>query len=281
MSFEQWEQRYPLGDKVRVLTVHPAGLIALEKPVGILSHPNSRQDKERSLLKANYSHDHERYYNLNDQGDELFLCHRLDSATSGVILLAQSLEMAKTVRELFSSHRMEKHYLAVVRGRPRPQDVWIDHISPADMPYGGSRSGRPVQMRCRQQLVKLDANRLGLSLIQLIPATGRTHQLRIQCANHGLPILGDRTYGDFRVNRSLARLLGFERLFLHASELAFDFMHAGKLEKFRAESPMPNSFRLVIDQNPALNRVNYNLPPSRHGVPQSRRRNQGPASPRG
>ncbi len=274
MSFEEWEKRYPLGHNVRVLDVHPAGLIALEKPVNILSHPNSRKDKHRSLLEAHYSNQDERYYDLNDQGDELFLCHRLDSATSGVILLAQSLEMAKTIREVFSSHRMEKNYFAIVRGRPPAQDTWVDTFSASSAPYGGSRSGRPVQMRCRQQFMKQDANRLDLSLIKLMPTTGKTHQLRIQASNRGFPILGDKTYGDFRTNRMLARALGFDRLFLHSAALAFDFMHEGKLQKFRVESPVPNSFKLVLETNPALSRTHFSLPPqrpSRHGVPHARR----------
>ncbi|MDP0497498.1 MAG: RNA pseudouridine synthase [Verrucomicrobiota bacterium JB024] len=268
MSFEEWEKRYPLGPKVRVLAVHPAGLIALEKPVGILSHPNGKDDKHRSLLAAHYDLKTERYHDLNDSDDELYLCHRLDSATSGVILLAQNPEMAHTVRELFSSHRMEKHYYAVVQGHPRAQDNWIDLFPPSSMPYGSKGGGgRPVQMRCRMQFIKQDANRLGLSLIRLIPTTGRTHQLRIQSSKRGFPILGDRTYGDFRFNRNLARALNFDRLYLHSAVLGLDFMHEGKLEKFRVESPVPGSFKLVLDNNPALARLNLSSRPSRQGVP--------------
>ena len=274
MSFEEWEKRYPLGRHVRVLAVHPAGLIALEKPVNTLSHPNKREDKQRSLIQAHYDARQERYYDLNDSDDELYLCHRLDSGTSGVILLAQNLEIAKTVRGLFSTHRMEKQYLAIVRGRPPAQDSWTDLLPPSAMPYG-SQSGRPVQMRCRIQFMKQDANRLGLSLIRLMPATGRTHQLRIQSSKRNFPILGDRTYGDFRLNRSLARAIGIDRLYLHSHALALDFMDEGKLEKFRVESALPDSFKKVLEPNNAISRQNFSLPParpSRHGVPHARPR---------
>ncbi|MGE9293333.1 MAG: RluA family pseudouridine synthase [Puniceicoccales bacterium] len=276
MDDQAWETRYPLGDGVRVLAVHPAGLIALEKPVGVLSHPNGRRDKHRSLVASHYDHETERYYDLPEAGDELYLCHRLDSATSGVILLAQNPEMAQTVRELFSTHRMEKHYHAIVRGRPPAQENWVDRMSPAAMPYSGkpgghkTGGGRPVEMRCRMHFVKNDANRLGLSLLQLIPATGRTHQLRIQTSKRGFPILGDRTYGDFRLNRTIAQALDMDRLYLHAGLLAFDFLYEGKLQKFRAESPLPDEFQQIMGGNAKLSRLKFNLPgvrPSRVGVP--------------
>lgn len=269
-DFSHWEERYPLGHKVRVLAVHRAGLIALEKPLNILSHPNSRRDKKRSLIQAHYSMKRECYYDLHEEGDELHLCHRLDSATSGVILLATNREMADVVRRLFRERRVDKQYYAIVRGRPPANpDTWIDTFSPAirsNQPVG--KGPKPILMRSKQQLIKGDANRIGLSLLRLIPYTGRTHQLRMQCAAHYHPIVGDKTYGDFMLNRAIARGIGIDRLYLHAASIALEFMHEGELQRFRAESAMPHSFEMVIDQNAALSKIPFNLnrPPRPHAM---------------
>jgi 23S rRNA-/tRNA-specific pseudouridylate synthase len=75
-----------------------------------------------------------------------------------------------------------------------------------------------------------------LTLLKLEPITGRTHQLRVQCAFHGVPIVGDGTYGEFVFNREFARRTGHKRMFLHAASLRIPSLG------FSAESPVPPSF---------------------------------------
>jgi len=92
---------------------------------------------------------------------------------------------------------------------------------------------------------------LPLSLIQLEPRTGRTHQLRVQTAAHGHPILGDRTYGDFEFNKAVGTARGFKRLFLHAESTQLSFDWQGAKVDFKASSPMPKEFEeaLVADDD--------------------------------
>ena len=92
------------------------------------------------------------------------------------------------------------------------------------------------------QLLKATTTNPPLSLIQLEPKTGRSHQLRVQCAQRHLPIVGDATYGDFRLNRAFAKTTGEKRLFLHSARTCFEFEWQGRRHRFNAEAPVPTEF---------------------------------------
>jgi 23S rRNA-/tRNA-specific pseudouridylate synthase len=83
-------------------------------------------------------------------------------------------------------------------------------------------------------------------LLRLQPHTGRSHQLRVQCARRGLPIVGDQTYGDFRLNREFARHTGWKRLFLHSAETAFRYERRGRSFTFSARAPAPAEFAAAL-----------------------------------
>jgi tRNA pseudouridine65 synthase len=83
-------------------------------------------------------------------------------------------------------------------------------------------------------------------LIELTPRTGRSHQLRVQCAHRRLPIVGDATYGDFGGNRALAKETGVKRLCLHSHETRFDYEHEGRAVKFVATAPTPAEFLKLL-----------------------------------
>lgn len=85
----------------------------------------------------------------------------------------------------------------------------------------------------------------GLSLLRLEPHTGRSHQLRVQCARRRLPIVGDQTYGDFARNREFARRTGLKRLFLHSLATSFTYDWQGRACSFAAEAPLPADFTLI------------------------------------
>ena len=81
-----------------------------------------------------------------------------------------------------------------------------------------------------------------VSLIRLEPQTGRSHQLRVQCAKRGLPIVGDKTYGNFAANRLFARAGGARRMFLHSLEVSLDYSLGGAKFGFSAVAPLPPEF---------------------------------------
>ena len=85
-----------------------------------------------------------------------------------------------------------------------------------------------------------------LSLLRLEPQTGRSHQLRVQCARRRLPIVGDQTYGEFRLNREFAKASRNKRLFLHSLETSFTYRFGGKDHAFAATAPLPPEFTAYL-----------------------------------
>ena len=86
-----------------------------------------------------------------------------------------------------------------------------------------------------------------LSLLRLNPLTGRTHQLRVQCAKRKFPIIGDTTYGNFSLNREIQKATGYQRLFLHAYSIRIEWEWKQRQHFFRAESSIPNEFNELMD----------------------------------
>ncbi len=251
---EEMGRNWPLGRGVRVVATHPAGLIAFEKPAGLMAHPNQPAEEKQALVRAPYDLERECYrIPLADGGTRtVFLLNRIDSPTSGLVLGATDLQVARAVRQAFKENEVHKTYFALVKGgrlQP-PRGRWIDRLARrkigATVRMGVGAGGVPAatDFLWRRSGGKKDAP---VSLLELFPLTGRTHQLRVQCAAHRAPIVGDKTYGDFGFNRRVVAAGSADRLFLHAAALELVFPWKGREEKFRAESPLPESFAALLD----------------------------------
>lgn len=241
-----WET-LPLGEGVALLHRDGNGLAAFNKPAGVLSHPNMRADEPRSLLTCCYD-DEAQCFVWDGEGGEhrLWLLNRLDSATSGVILTAANAELARTIREQFAKKRVRKVYAALVFGKPSERmQMWKDLIAvqrKAGQVRSNALAGNIPSVT--QFLFQQHAQgAFSLSLVRLEPQTGRSHQLRVQCAKRHLPIVGDQTYGDFTLNRSFAKTTGHKRLFLHSLETSFSYEFGGRTNQFKASAPLPPEFR--------------------------------------
>jgi len=240
----------PLGRGVQIVARDANGLVAFDKPAGVLSHPNTARDEARSLLVAHYDTKGEFYHWPDDAGraaGKLWLLNRLDSATSGLLLAAASEKLALEIRALFQRRHIKKVYNAVVFGAPRAaREVWSDRL--AVEKQGGlirtATSGNiPAEAQMRVLRTKREAR--VLSLIELVPQTGRSHQLRVQCTKRHLPIVGDATYGNFRANHDYARATGEKRLFLHSVATEFEYTLNGREFHFMAKAPLPEEFLKV------------------------------------
>jgi 23S rRNA-/tRNA-specific pseudouridylate synthase len=103
-----------------------------------------------------------------------------------------------------------------------------------------------VPAESQMQVVRVKRTEPRLTLIRLEPRTGRSHQLRVQCAKSHLPIIGDQTYGDFARNREFAKLTGTKRLFLHSLETSFTYEWQGKTFSFSAKAKQPPEFEQFL-----------------------------------
>ena len=238
--------KLPLHPGCRLLTSHPAGLWAVDKAEGVMSHPNRDAERPQALLNLPYDATRECFA----EGDICwYLLNRLDAPTSGVILLADNEPLARAVWLAFAEHDVEKTYAALVKGIPvRPQERWQDHLQTGK--GGGGVRTRVLQGR-PNAFTEVEIKQTGegppaRSLLLLRPGTGRTHQLRVQCASRRLPIVGDATYGDFAFNREARRRWGTGRLFLHSWRTRLELEFKGSRLRFASESPLPEAFSIAL-----------------------------------
>jgi tRNA pseudouridine65 synthase len=236
----------PLGSDVRLLNRDANGLAAFDKPAGVLSHPNESQDEPRSLLACRYDKEAQCFQWSTPDGAprRLWLLNRLDSATSGVILTTASEKLAAVIREHFARKQVRKAYNALVFGHAHTkQEVWRDLLA-VNKKGGRVRTATigNIPSETHFQVIRHTQRTFSTSLIRLEPRTGRSHQLRVQCAKRHLPIIGDQTYGDFALNREFAKMTKSKRLFLHSLETAFTYEFGGQKFAFKASAPLPEEF---------------------------------------
>ncbi len=243
---EDFWDTLPLHDGVRLLAKDVNGLAAFDKPAGVLSHPNGSEDEARALLTSHYDKEAQCFTWKAADGTtrQLWLLNRLDSATSGVILTAASEKLAQVVREHFARKQVRKTYNALVFGHPHNKaGIWRDQIA---VQKQGAKirvvAHGNVPTETSFEVLRHAQRNFSTALIKLEPRTGRSHQLRVQCAKHQLPIIGDQTYGDFGLNREFAKANKTKRLFLHSLETAFTYEFGGKNHAFKAHAALPAEF---------------------------------------
>jgi len=231
-----------LNKNCRVLNQNADGVIAFEKAEGVLSHPNKKEDFSRSLFNTEYNEEDECYV---FQKKSLYLIHRLDSPTSGILLCANNKNLALSLKEAFESRNVDKCYYAWVKGGVGAKGIWRDFLSKKETPRGirmhSNKSGNLAETRF-ESVKKIFFLNHTLSLLKLYPLTGRTHQLRVHCQLNHCPIIGDLTYGDFNFNRTFSKQTNINRLLLHAFSLKISYSVRNRLHEFNVTSPLPSVF---------------------------------------
>ena len=242
----------PLDRECNIIDFHPSGIWALEKASGILSHPNRNGENKGVLLHSSYDFEKEKYHWIDAKGNkrEFHLVHRLDSATSGVILGVSNIDMAEKLKAAFLNRDVKKSYFAIVAYNGRPiRPIWKDFLqkNPAKgkIRVTSGKTGDSAITSVSMQ--RKTSTRFGnLALLELKPKTGRTHQLRVQCANRRLPIIGDRTYGNFELNRKIAKATKVQRICLHAAKISFSLTVNGECIQWEVEAAMPRAFARLL-----------------------------------
>ena len=198
-------------------------LLVLDKPAGLLCVPGRGDDKQDCLSAR-----------AQRQWPDARVVHRLDMATSGLVLMARSAPMQRLLGDAFAARQVHKGYEAIVDGLLPAAPDWslIDAPLAADWPRRPLQkidpAGKPSQTRWR---VKRLLPERQASHLWLEPLTGRSHQLRVHLLSIGHPILGDALYGSEEIRQRAPRLL------LHAATLALRHPADGRALRF--ESPLP------------------------------------------
>jgi 23S rRNA-/tRNA-specific pseudouridylate synthase len=237
----------PVHQSVAVLNHNKHGIVALEKPEGVLSHPNSNSEKKPAILKAPYNFDGEYYFWKDEQGNEqkAWLLNRLDSPTSGVILLGLNRTIKDAVRLAFEQHTIKKIYYAIVKGCPKVAvGQWNQKLKQSN--YTSKYRVAAKHAKTFFKVASTSSKNPKMSCLSLEPVTGRTHQLRIHCSDNRLPIIGDQTYGDFKLNRQIKESFGINRLCLHSKSTTIAYQYNGRQHEFQAKSELPEIFKQLM-----------------------------------
>ena len=205
-------------------------LVVVDKPAGLVVHP-APGHSTGTLVHGLLAHDV-----AGGDEDRPGIVHRLDRDTSGLMVVARSEEAHTRLQDLVRKRELERHYLALVVGRPRSRAGRIE------APIGRDRrdpmrhsldTDSPREAITHFEVVELFPRH---TLLDVKLETGRTHQIRVHLNAIGLPVAGDPVYGR-------PRELGLERQFLHAERLAFTHPFSG--ERIEVESPLPEDLRIA------------------------------------
>jgi 23S rRNA pseudouridine1911/1915/1917 synthase len=212
-----------------------ADLVVVNKPAGMATHPGAGV-KSGTLVNALLHH----VGTLSRSGGELRpgIVHRLDRMTSGLVVVAKNDQAHTNLTEQFKAHQVLKTYLALAHGKVREdagtirKPVGRDPWHRVRMRAGGLRA-RPAQTTYRV-IRRFSA----FTLLEVVPRTGRTHQIRVHLASLGHPVVGDTLYGaPSRITVGGREQKTLERNFLHAARLEFRHPRSGAPLSFQAPLP--------------------------------------------
>jgi len=229
-------------------------LVAVDKPPGLLVVPDRYDRGEPTLVN-------EMTVRLRSEGklageDRLFVVHRIDRGTSGVVLFAKDKDTHKALSTMFADRQVSKTYQAIVNGE------LANDAGRIDLPIGlhpGDRSRMTIRKRKGRESqtdFRVFERFVFYTYLELQPATGRQHQIRVHLQAIGHPVVGDDVYGDGKgillseLKRSYRRksdreenpLMG--RLALHAA--ALEFTHPGTCQPVTVEADLPKDFTATL-----------------------------------
>ena len=225
-----------------------AALLVINKPAGIAVHGGS--GVSRGVI--------EQFRAERPHAKFLELVHRLDKETSGVLMLAKKRSALVALQDAIRKHETDKRYLVLVAGKWNNQQQRVRLNLQKHTLANGERKvtvvkSTPITKANHQGLeiqhsetVFYLKQQLGeFSLLEAHLVTGRTHQLRVQLAHLGFPILGDEKYGDFELNKLLHKQ-GLKRMFLHSYRTIIN--HPISNDKLELEAPLPDELNRFIEK---------------------------------
>jgi tRNA pseudouridine65 synthase len=214
-----------------------AWLVAIDKPSGVAVHRSEQVHDRAPALQR-----------LRDQlGRWVYPVHRLDRGTSGVLLFALDAQTAAALGERLARREVDKRYLAVVRGFA-PSQAQIDRAL-RETPQGPAQPARTDLRRLAEVQLPIPVGRYPTarySLVELVPRSGRSHQLRKHMAHLRHPIVGDVRHGDGRHNRLFREHFDARRLLLHAHRVTLD--HPGTGRPLCIEAPLDPPLLALLDR---------------------------------
>lgn len=219
--------------------------IAINKAPGMLSIPDRHDDTQLSLYRI-----------LTIQFGKIYVVHRLDRDTSGIILFAKNEQTHKYLSSIFEKRTIQKIYTGIVKGSMPAAKGMIDEPI---MEHPFRKGEMAIHKKGKLSRTEYEVvNDFGIySLVKFIIHTGRTHQIRVHAQHTGHPLVGDKIYGDgnpvmlssfkkkFNLKEDAEEKPLLNRLALHASSLIFKNENG---EEFSLEAPLPKDMYAMVEQ---------------------------------
>lgn len=222
-------------------------LLAVAKPSGLFVH-RSEKDRSQRVAALQLARDL--------AGQDVYTIHRLDRATSGVLLFGMTPAAATVMSGQFARREVAKHYLALVRGHcPEAGLIETPLVSargrglPAEHPFAEPQEAVTRFARRTAFAIPIAGQRFPTtrcSLVDVWPGTGRFHQIRRHFNYTSHPVIGDSSHGDSRQNRLFREHLGVSRLMLAA--IGLSFVHPETAEKVQISCPPADDFLCVTER---------------------------------
>jgi len=209
-------------------------LLIVDKPAGLSVLPDGWEKDSDYLVKKL----EEQFGNPStSSGQRIFIVHRLDKITSGVMVFARDVEIHRALNIQFENHEAQKTYHTIVEGNPKWEEKVARHPLRANVGHKhrtmvDDKNGKPSETRFR--VIKRYEES---ALIEAKPMTGRTHQIRVHAYALGHPLMGDILYGAQDTHR-------IARPMLHAQSLSF--IHPATNERVKFSTPHPPDFEEAL-----------------------------------
>jgi len=223
-------------------------IVAVNKPAGMLVH-RSKIDRNESVFAMQLLR--------NQIGQYVYPVHRLDKPTSGALLFALDSSVARSMTDLFTHGAVYKSYLAIVRGYAasfdeinHPLKEQLDKMTDASASPDKPAQSAITRYKCLNTIeLPYPVGRYAscrYSLLEVIPKTGRKHQIRRHMKHIFHPIIGDTSHGDSRHNHFFREHFNCKRLLLAATRLKFTHPQSG--HDIQISAPLESSFQCVINK---------------------------------
>ena len=218
-------------------------LVVINKPHNLLVHRTQiSEEKEHFALQM-----------LKEQlGIWLTPCHRLDRKTSGILLFAKNKEAGKLAMKMFENHEFEKEYITLVRGFITDKG---EINKPLAKENGTLQQAFTRFIRLESFEIPIEVSRYPTSrysLVQVMPTTGRMHQIRRHMASLRHYVIGDKVHGERHHNKMFEEKLGLNTMLLHASLLRFKHPITGN--PIQINATLQNEFETVLNQLTGMNK---------------------------
>ncbi|MDE1970651.1 MAG: RluA family pseudouridine synthase [Patescibacteria group bacterium] len=215
-------------------------MLIVNKPFGLLIH-QSPHSHESTLVDWLLSI-HPSIRSVGEDPDRPGIVHRLDRDTGGLVVIAKNQHAFEYLKRLFATRQITKHYLALVFGNIKQDYGSIN--KPIGLARGVAKRTTHTQKKTREAIteyrVRARYSHANMTLVELSPKTGRTHQLRVHMAAIGTPIVGDRLYG--RTHAMLPFPLSHQFLFACSIDIP-----KKNGEVLHVEIPLPNELKMILE----------------------------------